>query len=232
MTEERSIRIRREYKYFLDEAQDALARLKADCMLLRDPHGDTDGSYFVSSLYLDSLDDSCLNDSILNNELRSKYRIRCYNSDPSRLFLEKKSKNYGFSYKEVIPISAEECRCILSGEVPKLQSSDSELRKKLLTELFIRSLMPKLIVSYDRAAYTYDAGGLRLTVDRNLSSSSDFDAFLSGDYVRRPVMSPGKSLLEIKWSGLIPQHIYDAFCLDSLTRTAFSKYLICRTYHL
>ena len=232
MNEERSTRIRREYKYFLDEAQTALVRLKADCLLLHDPHVRADGTYFVSSLYFDDIHDSCLNDCVLNNEIRSKYRIRCYNSDPSSLFLEKKSKEYGYSHKEVCPITEEEFRGILRGELPEIRGSDSSIRKRLLSDLFVLGLRPKLIVSYDRAAYTYDAGNLRLTVDGGLCSSSEVDAFLSGDYMRRPVYSVGQSLLELKWSELIPRHIYDAFSLDSLTRTAFSKYLICSKLHL
>ena len=99
-------------------------------------------------------------------------------------------------------------------------------------EIQLRGLVPKVIVTYERVPFIYSGGNVRVTFDRNIASSPELDRFLSGDYAQRPVMPCGHSILEVKWDEIMPRHIKDTLKLEGLTWMAFSKYFMCRMFHL
>ena len=173
-----------------------------------------------------------MNDNIAGTDPRSKFRIRYYNFDPSRMFLEKKSKRRTMCLKDSCPLSVEECEIFLRGEVPEITEDMPEMKKKLFTEVRLRGLVPKVIVTYERIPYIYSAGNVRVTFDRALTSSVELDKFLTGDYAQRPVFPLGHSILEVKWDEVLPRHIRDVLLLEGLRWTAFSKYFMCRMLHL
>jgi hypothetical protein len=107
-----------------------------------------------------------------------------------------------------------------------------DLKKKLLTEVELRGLMPKVIVTYERMPFIYSGGNVRITFDMKITSSIELNKFLTGDYNERPVLGAGKSILEVKWDEIIPRHIKDTMRLENLEWTAFSKYYMCRRFHL
>ena len=199
---------------------------------MKDAHVQEDGIYLVRSLYFDDLSDSCLYENRAGTDPRSKFRIRYYNSDSSKLRLEKKSKTKGMTQKESCVISEEECRQFLRGEVPLVEDCMNETKKKLFLEMQLRGMMPKVIVTYERTPFIYPGGNVRVTFDKNLTSSVEVESFLEGTYTQRPVFPLGKSLIEIKWDEVLPLHIKDVLKLDTLQWTAFSKYAMFRTYHL
>ena len=225
-------RARHEYKYLINAVQEELLRQRAACLLARDPYAGADGSYFIRSLYFDDPDDGCLLDNESGTDRRSKFRIRYYNHDSSVLRLEKKSKIRGMTRKVSCPLSQEEGRMLTEGRIPAVTPGLPPQKQQLFLELQLRGLTPKVIVSYERIPFVYAAGNVRITFDRKLSSSGDVSRFLSGDYGFRPVAGPGTSVLEVKWDQLLPPHIQDSLQLDSLQWTSFSKYYMCRIYHL
>ncbi|MBR2310419.1 MAG: polyphosphate polymerase domain-containing protein [Oscillospiraceae bacterium] len=225
-------RYRHEYKYFLDSATESILRTRADGFLMRDAHVQTDGTYYIRSLYFDDYHDSCAKENEAGTDPRSKFRIRYYNNDTSHIRLEKKSKTRGMTLKESCKLSPEECNIFLRGSIPQITEDMPAGKKKLLLEMQFRNLMPKVIVSYERIPYVYPGGNVRVTFDRNISSSADIANFLEGTYISRPILPVGQSILEVKWDEVIPLHIKNALALDHLQWTAFSKYYMCRVYHL
>lgn len=225
-------RYRHEYKYLIEERQDMILQIKAEGILQRDPHVREDGTYLIRSAYFDDLNDSCLKENISGTDPRSKFRIRYYNSDTSRIVLEKKSKSRGMCLKDSCPLSRDECEVFLAGGIPELDDSASDMKKKLFSEVRLRGLKVKTIVTYERIPFIYPAGNVRVTFDRKLTSSNEVKRFLTGDYSERPVFSLGNSILEVKWDEVMPRHIKEVMRLEYLRWTAFSKYYICRTFHL
>ena len=108
---------------------------------------------------------------------------------------------------------------------------DSAVRKRLLTEINIRGMMPKTIVTYERVPLVYSGGNVRITFDRRITSSEDLRHFLTADYTERPVLPPGQSILEVKWDELMPGFIRENLKMEDLHWLAFSKYFLCRTIH-
>lgn len=224
-------RYRQEYKYLINRTQEMSLYIKVAGLLEPDVYADEDSSYLVRSLYFDDYDDTCLQENINGVDPRSKFRIRYYNDDLSYLQLEKKTKYKGMTLKETCFLTPEECNILIRQETPDIAGMPI-IKKRLLTELRLRSLIPKVIVSYRRIPFTYTCGNIRVTFDRQLTSSNNIDRFISGDYEARPVFSPGESILEVKWDEVLPVHIKEILALDSLQWTAFSKYYMSRLYHL
>ena len=225
-------RFRHEYKYMIDAKQEAILKIRAAGVLQLDSHVRANGSYLIRSAYLDDLHDTCLTENLAGTDPRSKFRIRYYNSDTSRIYLEKKSKSHGMCLKDSCALSVQECEIFLRGDVPDITEDMPAAKKELFTEVRLRGLYPKVIVSYERIPYIYSGGNVRVTFDRELTSSVELDRFLTGDYRQRPVFPCGHSILEVKWDEVMPKHITDVLLLEGLNWTAFSKYFMCRMFHL
>lgn len=232
LPEKGDIQLRHENKYLMDACQEAILRVRLDGILQRDVYAGKTGRYIVRSVYFDDLYDTCARENLAGADFRSKYRIRYYNHKTWRILLEKKTKIHGLGMKESCLLTTEECQQLLDGEIPDFGKDTPEIKKKLLTELRMADLKPKVIVTYERTPLVYTGGNVRVTFDGKITSSPDLDHFLSGDYYQRPVLPNGMSLLEVKWDTLLPLHIQDALRLEELQWTAFSKYMMCRTYHL
>lgn len=225
-------RFRHEYKYMVNAMQEGILRVKAAGVLMPDAHADENGTYLIRSLYFDDITDTCLRENEAGTDPRSKFRIRYYNGDTSRIMLEKKSKIRGMCAKESCRISEMECKMFMNGQVPNVHPGASDTRKQLFTEMRLRGMVPKVIVTYERIPFVYAAGNVRVTFDRAITSSVQLDRFLKGDYAERPVLPEGGTILEVKWDELLPRHIRETLQIESLTWTAFSKYYMCRMFHL
>ena len=225
-------RFRHEYKYMIDAKQEAILKIRSMGVMRRDSHARADGSYLIRSAYFDDIDDSCLADNLAGTDPRSKFRIRYYNHDTGWIFLEKKSKIRGMCLKDSCPLTLEECDIFLRGGVPEITEDMPEGKRALFTEVRLRGLVPKVIVTYKRTPFIYDAGNVRVTFDSEITSSLELDRFLTGDYVQRPVLPCGHSILEVKWDEVMPRHLKDILQLEGLNWTAFSKYFMCRMHHL
>ena len=225
-------RFRHEYKYMIDAKQEGILQIKAMGVMQRDPHVREDGSYLVRSAYFDDIHDNCLSDNLSGSDPRSKFRIRYYNFDIGRISLEKKIKIRGMCLKESCRLTAEECETFLHGDVPVVTEDMPMDKKRLLTEVQLLGLVPKVIVTYERIPFVYSGGNVRVTFDCKITSSGELDRFLSGDYAGRPVLPCGDSILEVKWDEVMPKHIKDVLELEGLNWTAFSKYSMCRMFSL
>ena len=222
--------LRNEYKYLLDPCDTAVLKTRLKGLIPLDPHAAGDGRYLIRSLYFDDPFDSCYYEKEDGVDRRNKYRIRYYNNDPSRIALERKSKIHGLTQKTVCLLSADECRQLMEGNIPSYYGDDPK-KKELLTELRTKSLRPKVIVSYERTAFVYPVGRVRITFDENLSSSSDVKSFLAVSKMERPIYPKGASLLEVKWSGVMPSFIKRAVSDDMLIWCSFSKYYEARRFN-
>lgn len=225
-------RYRHEYKYMINKMEEDILIIQAEGLMERDFHATSDGAYIVRSLYFDDYEDNCLMENESGLDLRSKFRMRYYNDDRTYVRLEKKSKVHGMTQKESCLLNLEECRQLINGKVPSISAELSEKKKRLFLEMQFHNMIPKVIVSYERVPFVYVAGNVRITFDRKITSSNDTMHFLEGGYSERPILPQGFSILEVKWDELLPSLIKDVMQMDSLQWTAFSKYYMCRVYHL
>ena len=221
---------RHEYKYQIHAGQAAILDMRAAMLMHSDTHTDGDGTYLIKSLYFDDYHDSCYRENEDGYNLRAKYRIRYYNNDTSCIRLEKKSKVNGMTRKDSCLITREQCEEFMAGQIPRVTSDMPKMMQMLFTEMRLKSLIPKVIVIYERKPYVYSIGNVRVTFDRNILSSGDILHFLDEEVVSRPIMQKGECVMEVKWDELLPEHIKNHLSLDSLQWTSFSKYSLCRKY--
>ena len=219
---------RHEYKYLIDSGQCAVTLIKTRALMLPDPHAGDDGSYIIRSLYFDDRDNTCFYQNEAGTDPRAKYRIRYYDDDTSFIRLEKKIKRHGMTLKRSCALTPEEAQTLADGGFPVIGSDMPEEKRRMLYELISRGMLPKVIVTYRRVPFIYPAGNVRVTFDSDITSSDDTSKLLTHDYRERPVLPPGKSVLEVKWDELLPAHIKNMLQLDTLQWSAFSKYYTCR----
>ena len=222
-------RYRHEYKYIINEQQKNILMIKASGLMQKDPYANEWGSYLIRSLYFDDWNNSCYYENEDGTDPRSKFRIRYYNCDTSKIKLEKKIKNHGMTLKVSCTISKEQCETFMNGSIPE---AENEMQKTLFEEMKERKMQPKVIVSYERIPYIYGIGNVRITFDTNITASNEVTRFLQHDFLQRPILSLGKSVLEVKWDEVFPAHVKEYMSLDNLQWSTFSKYYLCRKYNI
>ena len=186
--------------------------------------------YRITSLYFDDCHLSCYYENENGNDPRQKWRIRIYNHSSDKIFLEKKQKVKGMTRKERCLLEKTEALKLIHGDYNF--ASDKWPLKEFLIIARTRAFSPSVITEYDRIPYVYPIGNVRITLDRNISSSMDFDRFFDDRITVRPVLARGMHLLEVKYDELLPSFIFQALSMEALQRSAFSKYYLCRRYCL
>ena len=146
--------------------------------------------------------------------------------------LECKRKERGKTFKTSCPLTVEQTKILMRGEYLRDIASQPPLLQKLTLLMMENRLRPVVIVEYDRVPFVYKNGNVRVTLDMNISSSSDIEHFLDETIAKRPVLPLGHCLMEVKYDEYLPDFIYTNLQLQSLRQTAFSKYYICRKFKL
>ena len=208
-----------------DEAS-CKASLKASCGV-RDG-----GSYTVCNIYLDDRYDSFYHAKYLGHLHRDKYRVRLYNNDMSFIRLERKHKDGVRSYKDTTEITRGQYEMIMSADFGFLAGAEAPLLRQLGILHNLRTLRPAAAFSYEREAWTYSPGDVRLTLDSppfsaqavRLTGRPGYDphALWFGQRAYDPL------LLEVKYSGFLPAVIAGLLNGLPLTHTDMSKYCIVR----
>ena len=203
------------------------SRLKS--VLSPDKNQVQDNGYKITSVYFDDLYDTHLRDTEEGNRLREKYRIRIYNDSFKTIKLEVKYKRDCRVFKKAKNISLEQMRQLLAGHCILDESPSMDNTITLFnTAISTRGLRPKVIVEYDRAAYVFDAGNVRITLDRNLRASTDFDAFTNNNTAHYDAVPDYDRVLEVKYDEFLPGFIARILETGNMNQTSFSKYRICR----
>lgn len=225
------MKYRHEYKYVCNSMQSTVLKTRASGIMKRDIHAGANGYYRIRSLYFDDMEDTCYYENESGIGERDKYRIRIYNGDISRISLEKKSKNRGMTLKTACRINEEICRKLMKGEKNIIDSNMTYVQKKLLLEMQLKNMSPKVIVEYVRYPFVNQNGNVRVTFDEAISSSNDIGCFLEKEIILRPILEKGQGILEVKWDEFLPDYIKKIMELDSLRWNSFSKYYLCRKYN-
>ena len=187
---------RHELKYPLSVSDAVIIRTRVAAIAELDSHAEN-GRYWVRSLYFDNYRDKVLMEKINGTDPREKFRIRYYNYDTSRLFLEKKYRRGRLSMKFSEEISEDTVQEILCGQTERSFESiqgGRELKNPLQAELYSKmrfnGLRPVSVVDYIREPYVFDAGNVRVTFDYDLRRGWSPEKFLDPDCDTIPASYP------------------------------------------
>lgn len=223
------MKFRHEHKHYINYLDYLVIQSKLKAIMKPDANTNADGEYQIRSLYFDDYNDTALKDKINGINYREKFRIRCYNNNFDYINLEKKSKINGLCTKIKALISKVQTEAILGGKTEWMASSGEPLIVELYTKMKSGQLRPKTIVDYNREAYVYGPGNVRVTIDKNIRTGL-FSTDLFNE--KLPTVSAGEALilLEIKYDNFIPEVISNIIQLDGRRRTAYSKYAASRIF--
>ena len=222
---------RHEYKYLCDGGQLTVERARLGSLLRPDPHGGAAGRYAVRSVYFDDFEDACMRENEDGTGPRAKYRLRIYNGSDERISLERKAKVRGLTHKDAALVPRAAAEALLEGRIPFPGPEDPPLLRRMLVDMRLRCLRPKVVVQYDRTPFILEVGNVRVTLDEHIASSQAVDRFFEDNIPLRPILPTGRGVLEVKWDELFPSWLYASLQLDGLQWTNFSKYYLCRIYN-
>lgn len=222
---------RHEYKYLCSAEQLRVQEARLASLLRPDPHAGPDGRYQIRSVYFDDPGDTCLQENEDGTDPRAKYRLRIYNVSDRRISLERKAKLRGMTRKDAVRVSRATAEALLAGRIPFPRAEDGPLLRRMLADMRLRVLRPRVIVQYTRTPFILDAGNVRITLDEQIASSQAVDRFFVPELPLRQVLPTGQGVLEVKWDELLPSWLYGSLQLEGLQWTAFSKYYLCRKYN-
>lgn len=221
---------RHEYKHIINYGDYLLLTNKLKFLVKKDTNSSPDGHYAIRSIYFDNNNDIALEEKIIGISNRTKYRIRFYNNDTSFIKLEKKVKTRNLCIKKSCIITKEQCDTIMSGHIEFLKTANKELFNELYTAMTIDGIYPKAIVDYDRVAYTFPIGNVRITFDSNIRSGMFSKDVFNKDLPTLIVQDKNLIVLEVKYDEFIPDFLVDILQLGERSKTSVSKYALARTF--
>jgi hypothetical protein len=145
--------------------------------------------------------------------------------------LEKKSKYNNATAKLSAPMTREQCDSLLEGDYNFLYPSRQKLFEELYGLIRTRLLQPRVIVDYEREAYIYPSGNIRITFDRNLHTGQFSTDLFAPEMAPIPALGEGTMIMEVKYDTYLPTHLRALIQGVSAQRMAISKYTLCRAFH-
>jgi|LFRM01.2.fsa_nt_gb hypothetical protein len=214
---------RSELKFLVDEHTLQIMERKLSPVLYKDLH-QVHKAYRVRSIYFDTYTRKAYRENDAGVEERKKFRIRVYDNPKNAIRLEVKQKLKDRNYKESCYLTIAQFEAIMNRTLRHDKNFPKALNL-LYLELYTRFLAPSVIVEYERSAYTHQTNNVRVTFDRNISFSYEFDKFLEDELPKAtPLLPLNKHIFEIKYDGALPDFIAQAIETGQLERTTFSKF--------
>lgn len=221
-------KLRHELKYYINYQVYHTLRMRLQNILTPDPNMPTVEGYLISSLYFDDMYHSALRDKNAGVSFRKKFRIRTYERKDSKIKLECKMKYQEYIAKTSANLSRDEYDRILVGDYDFLLNREEEICKKLFLYNRSRLMKPTVVVEYQREAYIAAAGNVRITFDKNLSSSSGNIDVFSDKFITKRILDQDIMVMEVKYDEFLPSHIRAILQTGMTDMCAISKYVLCR----
>ena len=224
-----SPRLRHESKHQVSPQEDLVLAGRLRRLFPHDAHAGPEGSYRITSLYFDTPYDAALREKLDGVDRREKFRLRYYGDDPAWLKLEKKYKINGLCGKRSARLPRAEAEALLSGEHGFLLESGDPLLLEFYSKLRGNGLAPRTVVCYDREAFAYAPGNVRVTLDRSIRTGlSALEFFRPERFALRPL--EGCTVLEVKYDAFLPELVRLAVQIPDRRAGACSKYALCRRF--
>ena len=204
---------RKEIKYLISRREAMILQQKLDGIMERDIHGEN-GRYFIRSQYYDSIDDQDLWDNLDGMYEKRKIRLRIYSLNDLSAKLEFKCKNGSDGMKYSIPVSREQALRM---------EHETELAMRLYLRITQGCYRPKTIIDYQRLAFAYPAGDVRITFDTDIRGAL-YPYGLFENVGTDALGSTEQVLMEVKYTGFLPDMIAEILKKTDELSTSHSKY--------
>ncbi|RID82201.1 polyphosphate polymerase domain-containing protein [Peribacillus asahii] len=221
---------RQELKYGISYIDYMLLKNKLRHVMKLDPNAGPKGKYLIRSCYFDNINNKVLNEKKEGYLNRDKYRVRIYGKSAEVVNLERKSKRNNLTFKSKCKTSREEFEKIRVGDIDWMKGDDRELMRDLYIEMMQYQLKPMTVVDYEREAYIYLYGNVRVTFDSKVQSSLRNTDMFNKHLPMVDVLEPTEFILEVKYDGYLPEIIRYMLQGINTKHEAYSKYQLSRMY--
>ncbi len=221
---------RHELKYTLSDLDCLVLKNRLSKVLKKDKNCPDEG-YTIASVYFDDYNNKAYAEKVNGDAIRHKYRIRFYNDDTSFLKLERKSKVHQMTMKSSASLTESEVKKIYDGDYEFLKEKQEDLYKDFYFQLSKGLIKPKVIVKYNRIAFVHPVGDLRITFDQKIKTSSNQVNIFDENINYVPAIGINENILEIKFNGVMPDHIKSLLESGQVMASSSSKYVFSRKYN-
>jgi len=221
-------KLRHEYKYYINESVYYTLRERFRYVLKMDENTKNEEGYLISSLYFDDINHSAMREKIDGSRFRKKFRIRIYDRSDSLIKLECKAKYDSLISKESATLTRQEYDRILNDDYDFLAQREERVCKELLGYHHTKLLSPVSVVEYVREAYVAEEGNVRITFDKNISTSIFGLDMFDEELALSEILPPGIMVLEVKYDDFIPKAVLGLLQIAMTEKCAISKYVLCR----
>ncbi|MCL6570106.1 MAG: polyphosphate polymerase domain-containing protein [Bacillus sp. (in: Bacteria)] len=221
-------KFRHEYKYYITQADYEILSKKLSVLLKKDQNSTSENGYLIRSLYFDNLSDTDLLQKNNGVFRRKKFRIRIYNHLSDIIKLEKKSRQGEYILKTSVPITLHEYELLQRWEYEFLLEKKGDLYQEFYAYLQGEYMRPRVIVDYIRDAYIANVSDVRITFDKELSVITNSIDIFDKNNSSEEVLTYPLMIMEVKFNEFLPTYIRQIIQMDAHTRSAISKYVLCR----
>lgn len=228
-----------ELKYLLPLRQAEALKKDLRAYLEPDLHGDSHGSYLLTSLYYDGPDYRFYWEKVDGVKFRRKLRIRLYEdaAQPTLdtpVFVEIKQRINRVTQKRRAQMSYRDAlRLCSERQVPDHAVQDANVVEEIAAMVWQYNLRPASLVRYKRQAFVgsdYDLG-LRVTFDSDLTyRTQELDLCEDGAGRAFYLFPADWTILEIKVNERVPYWLTELVAAHNLSMTRVSKY--CKSIEL
>lgn len=219
---------RREVKFLISLLQFKKLEPRLIRTMQPDASGGAGGAYRVRSLYFDTLQDDDYFDVLMGLEARKKIRLRLYPPNERPVKLEYKAKRGVDQQKISITVSHAQALQMIGGEYAFLMDLPDPVAPQIYEEMAARAYRPKILIEYQRQAYTAPGNDIRITFDTNIRASLNVSELFSSSANYTSLIAEDCGVLEVKYGGFLYTYLQNILHgLDSLPN-AVSKYVLAR----
>jgi len=225
---EKSGIFRHEIKYYINKMQAAELTQLFRSMMEIDPNCDDTGAYWIRSLYFDSFNNKDYYEKVIGHNIRKKIRLRIYNFSEEIVKLEIKNKYNNYIFKETVNITREDAERLIKGDSSVLLRYSNNIAHKVFAFMHHEIYRPSVIIDYEREAYLYSFQNIRVTIDKNLRSTSNCYNFFNDNIPMIPTFNDHLYVLEIKYDKMLPVFLQKSLSQLEAQRSQISKYCLGR----
>lgn len=221
---------RQELKYGITYIDYMLLKNKLKYVMRLDTHAGPTGKYSIRSCYFDNFENKVMNEKKEGYLTRDKYRIRFYGKSDGIINLERKSKRNNLTYKSKCNMTQSEFEKIRIGDISWMEKDNRSLICDLYLEMKMNLIKPMSVVDYEREAYVYLYGNVRVTFDSKVQTSLRNTDMFNKDLPMVDVLEPTEIILEVKYDEYLPDMVKMMLQGINTTHEACSKYQLSRMY--
>lgn len=221
---------RSEMKFGITYIDYQILKMKLRHMMKLDPHANANGRYLIRSCYFDNFDNKVMNEKKEGFLNRDKYRVRIYNKSDAVIHLERKSKRNNQTYKSKCPLTKKEFEQLRVNDFEWMKGDERSLIRDLYKDIRLYHLKPTTVVDYEREAYLYEHGNLRITFDSKVQTSLRNIDMFDKNLPMVDVLDQNEVILEVKYDEYLSSIIKMLLQGIHTRHEAYSKYQLSRMF--